>query len=206
MIYIFHGDDQLKSRSAINSFLDQKTGTDILRLDAKEINLDQINGFINSQSLFSTPKIIVFFNFFSIPKAVLDKVIKIIKSNNSFDIAIWQDKTLTATQLKTFSSPKIELFPLDKKLFKCINSLAPKNAARFIPLYHQVLEQEPFELFLFWLKFNIRKQLTTFSKFSSESLKTAYLQMIELDYQSKTGQLVISKEMALERILLNLMK
>ena len=206
MIYIFHGDDQLKSRSAINSFLDQKTGTDILRLDAKEINLDQINGFINSQSLFSIPKIIVFFNFFSIPKAVLDKVIKIIKSNNSFDIAIWQDKTLTAAQLKTFSSPKIELFPLDKKLFKCINNLAPKNIPKFISLYHQVLNEEPFELFLFWLKFNIRKQLTTFSKFSPDSLKTAYLQMIELDYQSKTGQLAISKEMALERILLNLMR
>jgi hypothetical protein len=69
-----------------------------------------------------------------------------------------------------------------------------------------VLEQEPFELFLFWLKSSLRKQLTTFSKFSSDSLKTAYLQMIELDYQSKTGQLAIPKDMALERILLNLMK
>lgn len=206
MIYLFHGDDQFKSRFAVNSFLDQKTGSDILRLDAKEIDLDQINGFINSQSLFSIPKIIVFFNFFSIPKAILDKVIKIIKSNDSFDIVIWQDKTLNATQLKTFSPSKAELFPLDKKLFRCINSLSPKNAAKFIPLYHQVLDQEPFELFLFWLKLNLRKQLTSFSKFPPESLKTAYLQMIELDYQSKTGQLAIPKDLALERILLNLLK
>ena len=84
--------------------------------------------------------------------------------------------------------------------------MAPKNAAKFIPLYHQVLEQEPFELFLFWLKSSLRKQLTTFSKFNSDSLKIDYLQMIELDYQSKTGQLAIPKDMALERILLNLMK
>ena len=206
MINIFHGDDQSKSRSAANSFLDSKINFDILRLDTKEINLDQINGFINSQSLFSSQKIIAFFNFFSIPKAILDKVTKIIKSNDSFDVVVWQDKTITATQLKTFPKAKIELFPLDKKLFKCINNLAPKNTAKFIPLYHEVLEQEPFELFLFWLKFNIRKQLTSFSKFPSESLKTVYLQMIELDYQSKTGQLAIPKEMALERILLNLMK
>lgn len=206
MIYIFHGDNQLQSRSAVNSFLNSKTNFDILRIDQKEINLDQINGFINSQSLFSSQKIIAFFNFFSIPKAILDKVTKIIQSNESFDIVIWQDKTLTATQLKTFPKAKVELFPLDKKLFQCINSLAPKNTPRFIPLYHQVLDQEPFELFLFWLKFNIRKQLTSFSKFPPESLKTAYLQMIELDYQSKTGQLAIPKDMALERILLNLMK
>lgn len=206
MINIFHGDDQFQSRSAMNSFLDQKINYDILRLDSKDTNLDQINGFINSQSLFASQKIIAFFNFFSISKPILDKILKIIKSNDSFDIVIWQDKTLNATQLKTFSQAKVGLFPLDKKLFQCINSLAPKNTAKFIPLYHQVLTQEPFELFLFWLKLNIRKQLTSFSKFSSDSLKTAYLQMIELDYQSKTGQLAISKELALERILLNLMK
>jgi len=206
VIYIFHGDDQLKSRTAVNTFLDQKKDYDILRLDSKDINPDQVNVFINSQSLFSSPKIISLFNLFSVPKANLDKIIKVINSNNSLDIIIWQDKTLTATQLKTFPNSKNETFPLDKKLFKCINSLTPKNTSRFIPLYHQVLAQEPYELFLFWLKFNIRKQLTTFSKFSPDSLKTAYLQMIELDYQSKTGQLAIPKEIALERILLNLMK
>ena len=206
MIYIFHGDDQLKSRTAINNFLDQKKDYDSLRLDQKDINPDQVNVFINSQSLFSSPKLIIFFNLFSVPKANLDKLIKVIKSNDSLDIIIWQDKPLTATQLKTFPQAKTEIFPLDKKLFKCINSLSPKNVSRFIPLYHQVLAQEPFELFLFWLKFNIRKQLTSFSKFSPDSLKTAYIQMIELDYQSKTGQLAIPKDMALERILINLMK
>ncbi len=206
MYYIFHGDNQLASRSALNSFLDKKTGFDIFRVDAKEINLDHINGFINSQSLFSSQKIIVFLNFFSIPKAIGDKLIKIIKSNSDFDIVIWQDKTITATQIKTFPKATIEVFHLDKKLFNCLNNLYPKNLTKFIPLFHQVLEQEPFELFLFWLKFNLRKQLTGFSRFSPNSIKTAYLQTIELDYQSKTGQLVIPKEIALERILLNLLK
>ena len=206
MYYIFHGDNQLASRSALNSFLDKKTGFDIFRVDAKEINLDNINGFINSQSLFSSQKIIVFLNFFSIPKAISDKLIKIIKSNSDFDIVIWQDKTITATQIKTFPKATIEVFPLDKKLFNCLNNLYPKNLTKFIPLFHQVLEQEPFELFLFWLKLNLRKQLTGFSRFSLNSIKTAYLQTIELDYQSKTGQLVIPKEIALERILLNLLK
>lgn len=206
MYYIFHGDNQLASRSALNLFLDKKTGFDIFRVDAKEVNFDHINGFINSQSLFSSQKIIVFLNFFSIPKAIGDKLIKIIKSNSDFDIVIWQDKTITATQIKTFPKATIEVFHLDKKLFNCLNNLYPKNLTKFIPLFHQVLEQEPFELFLFWLKFNLRKQLTGFSRFSLNSIKTAYLQTIELDYQSKTGQLVIPKEIALERILLNLLK
>jgi len=206
MVYIFHGDNQLNSRDALNAFLVSKKNYEVLRIESKEINLDQINIFINSQSLFTTPKLIVFLNFFSIPKAVLDKIIKIINLNDSFDIVIWQDKNLNPTQLKNFPKAKIEFFPLDKKLFLCLNNLYPNNLSKFLTLYHQVIKQEPFELFLFWVKFNLRKQLTSYSKLSTEKLKKAYLQTIELDYQSKNGQLTISKEIALERIFINLLK
>lgn len=206
MIYIFHGDNQLNSRQAINTLLDSKKDFDILRLDIKDIDLDKINGFLNSQSLFSSQKIIAFFNFFSISKANLDKIIKIINNNDTIDVAIWQDKLLTPTQTKIFPKAKIESFALDKKLFACLNSIYPKNLVKFLSLYHQVLNQEPFELFLFWVKTTLRKQLTGFSKFPPESLKSAYLQTIELDYQSKTGQLSIPKELALERIFISLLK
>ena len=206
MIYIFHGDNQLNSRQAINTLLDSKKDFDILRLDVKDIDLDKINGFINSQSLFSSQKIIAFFNLFSVPKANLDKIIKIINNSNTIDVAIWQDKKLTPTQIKIFPKAKIDFFSLDKKLFACLNNIYPKNLTKFLSLYHQVLDQEPFELFLFWVKNTLRKQLTGFSKFPPESLKNAYLQTIELDYQSKTGQLSIPKELALERIFISLLK
>ena len=206
MVYIFHGDNQLTSRTNLNSFLDQKKDYDILRIDAKSIDLDHINGFLNSPSLFISNKIIVFLNFFSIPKANLDKILKMLKNNNTIDIVIWQDKKLTATQLKNFPQAKTQLFNLDKKMFTCLNSIYPHNLTKFLPLYHQVLKQEPFELFLFWVKLTLRKQLTGFSKFPPQPIKNAYLQTIELDYQSKTGQLSIPKEMALERIFINLLK
>ena len=206
MIHIFHGDDQFASRNALNTFLDQKKDYDIFRINAKEVNLDKINGFVNSRSLFSSQKIIVFLNFFSILKTNFDKIIKILKTNKSIEVVIWQDKKITPTQLKNFPQAKIQLFPLNKKLFTCLNSLYPSNLSKFLTLYHQVIEQEPFELFLFWVKFNLRKQLTGYSKFPAEKLKNAYLQTIELDFQSKTGQLSISKEIALERIFINLLK
>jgi hypothetical protein len=206
MIYIFHGDNQFNSRSSFNDFLDKNKDLDILKIDNKETNLDNINNFINGQSLFNTKKIIAITNFFSIPKPVLDKLIKIIKSNSEFDVVIWQDKTLNVTQLKTFPKSTIEVFPLDKIMFSCLNNLRPQNIAKFIPLLHQVFNQEPFELFSFWLRLNLRKQLASYSHFNTNSLKKAYLQIIELDFQNKTGQLSIPKELALERILLNLIK
>jgi len=206
MIFIFHGDDQSQSRQAFNQALDDKKNYDILRVDNKEISLDTVNAYVNSQSLFSTPQIIAVSNFFSIPKPILDKLLQIFKLNPNFEIYIWQDKTLTPTQTKIFPQAKIKFFPLDKIIFQCLNNLRPNNLAKFITLYNQVAEKQPFELFLFWLKFNLRKQLSTYSKFPIDKLKTTYLQIIELDYQSKTGQLTIPKEIALERILLNILK
>lgn len=206
MIYIFHGDDQFASRTEFNSSIDKNINTDILRLDSKNINPDMVNGFLNSQSLFTPKKILAITNFFSISKPILDKIVKLIKENDSVDVLIWQDKSLNPTQIKTFPQAKINNFPLDKIIFSCLNQIRPKNLVRFMTLFKKVLIKEPFELFLFFIKNNLRKQLTSYSAFDQKVLKKTYLQLIELDFQIKTGQLSIPKEIALERILLNLLK
>lgn len=207
MIHIFHGDNLKDSRTALNNFLDQNKNADVLKLDQKEIDLDKINNFLNGPSLFIGNKILVLNNFFSITKSTLDKLIKIIKTVQDSQILIWQDKTLNATQIKTFPSAKIENFKLDNNLFKCLNSLKPKNTKNFIPLLHLIIADGLYDLFLYFVKNNIRKQLSgSYSAFKKEQLKKAYLQLIELDYQNKSGQLTIQKEIALERILFNLME
>ncbi len=206
MIYIFHGDDQFASRSQFNNFLDQQKDTDILRLDSKNINPDLINGFINSQSLFAVKKILTVTNFFSISKPILTPIIKIVNNNSSIDIVIWQDKNLNPTQLKIFPKATVQKYTLNKSLFICLNQIKPKNLTKFIPLYKKVINQEPFELFLFFVKNQLRKQITSYSQFDKNKIKKTYLQIIELDYQSKTGQLSIPKEVALERILIQLIK
>lgn len=206
MIYIFHGDNQKDSRTALNQFLDSKTETDILKLDSKQIDLIQINNFLQTQSFFATQKILVFNSFFSIPKPTQDKIKKIIDTPNKCDIVIWQDKTLNQTQLKTFPKSQIQNFRLDNKLFTCLNAIRPKNLKIFIPLYHQVIQADLYDLFLYLAKNNIRKQLIEFPKFPQITLKKIYLQLIELDFQNKTGQLAIPKELALERIFVNLLK
>jgi len=204
MIYIFHGDDQYASRSAFNQQIDQQSGKDIFRLDSKTTNLDLVNNFLNSPSLFASQKILVIANLFSIPKPILDKIIKLIKDDFQNDIYIWQDKTLTPTQTKIFSKAKISHFPVNKVLFSCLNQIRPKNISNFFSLYQKTIQQEPFELFLYFIKNNLRKQITNYSAFDKKVLKKTYIQLIELDFQSKNGQLVIPKEIALQRILINL--
>lgn len=207
MIFIFHGDDQNKSRQSYNNQLNSKPSSDILKLDNKSIDLDQINNFLNGASLFAIEKTLAISNFFSISKPILDKLIKIINNSDPINnIVLWQDKGLNATQLKTFPKAKTENFRLNNKLFACLNSIKPKNINNFVSLFHETIKEGLYDLFLYMFKNQLRKQLNTFSNFDKNLLKKTYVQLIELDYQNKTGQLSIPKELALERTIINLIK
>jgi len=204
MVYIFHGENLQQSREAFNNFLDSKKNIEISRLDNKSIDLDKINNFLQGSSLFETQKILAISNLFSIPKINLDKLIKILHTSSDIDIVIWQDKKLSATQLKTFSPAKIEYFHLDNRIFLCINSIKPNNYNYFHQIYQEILKNELYDLFLYLLKTILRKQIQTFSKFNSEKLKQAYIKLIELEYHTKTGKISSPKEIILEKIIYDL--
>ena len=178
----------------------------ILRLDKKTTDIETINNFLNTTSLFQDKKILVIDSFFSIPKSKKRKQLELLLSSSKHQIFIWHAKKLTATQLKTFPKSKNFIFNLSSQLFSCVYSIKPGNLNNFLSLFNQIRDKEPFELLLHLIKQNLRKQLSTWSKLPTNKLKTAYLHLIELDYQSKTGKLVISKESALERIIINLLK
>lgn len=199
MINIFHGDNNTASRNEYNKLLDSFKG-DVLRLDSKQIDLNKINNFLEGSSLFADKKMLGISNFFSIPKANADKLIKIF-NNTKTDIAIWQEKKLNPTQQKTFPKAKLNCFELEKIIYTLLNQIKPHNLKNFILQLRLVQKTEPFDLIFFWIKFNIRRQLTNYSKLSEQSLKKAYLQLIDLDYFNKTGELIISREIALIRIM-----
>jgi len=205
MQYIFHGDDPNDSRQKFLKHLNDNQKSEILRIDSKQIDLDKINNFLNGASLFGDQKILAISNLYSINKTNLDKLIHIIQTSN-IDTVVWQDKTLTSIQLKMFPKATIYFSKLDNKLFQCLNTIKPGNLKKFINLYDKINENNMFDLFLYLLKNNIRKQMVGSSNFSSQKLKATYLQLIELDYQNKSGQLTISKEIALQRIIVNLIR
>ncbi|MCL4383862.1 hypothetical protein M1116_00210 [Patescibacteria group bacterium] len=205
MIQIFHGDHTATSRQNFNQAIDTSQAANILRLDAKETTLDKVNLFLNSTSLFPGDRLLAISNFFSVPKALLDKITPILTSSPD-TVILWHDKKLSAAQTKLFSQAKIVESPLPKTLFVCLNTIKPGNLKILIPLLRQTLKSEPYDLFLYLLKGNLRKQLQGYSKFDPLTLKRAYLSLVELDYQTKTGTLAIAKEIALERILVQLVK
>lgn len=205
MIFIYHGDDQYQSLQAFQLKTDEYQNFEQLRFDNKNIDYDKLNQFVNSASLFGSDKVLILDNSFSLVKTNLEKLQKIILNNQDVDVIIWQDKTLKPTEISVFKSALQTKFPLDKKLFACLSSLKPGNIHTFCELYQHTISQEPFELFFFWLKNNIRKNLGTYSKFPEDKLKDTYLSLINFEYKYKTGQLFEPKENGLLNILVDLM-
>ena len=204
MINIFHGDNTTQSYLAFSELVDSHQSSEKYRQSGKNIDPDSLDRFLNTSSLFSETKVVILENLFSQLKPQLDKIIKLINLHPDFDYFVWQDKKVEAAKLKSFPKSDIKLFSLPEILFSCLNSISPHHQKEFLQKYQILLQSMPFELALFWFKNTLRRQLTTYSKFSTENLKRAYLSLIKLDYQSKTGTLFEPKDIALERNILSL--
>ena len=206
MLYILHGDNQKDSRLALNKLIDDFHHTNVLRLDYKQANLETINNFLQGTSLFSSSKTLLIDNFFSGTKDRNKLVALIKKSSSNSNIILWQTKKLTPSQIKLFPQAKIQLFTLPNFLWGCINAVSPGNLKNFLQLYQKIIDQNLYDLFLYLLKNHLRKQITAYSRFPQPKLIKTYLQLIELDYQNKSGQLATPKEIALERIIVRLLQ
>jgi len=205
MIYIFHGDHTSQSYTAFSETLKNYSKHEKFHQSNKCIDIDSLDRFLNTPSLFLETKIVILENIFSLSKTELDKIKELIDGHSDNDYLLWQDKKIEVTKIKLFPSANVKIFTLPELLFSCLNSIKPKNKTEFSKKYQELIQNLPIELILFWFKNTLRRQLTTYSKFKESNLKTAYLNLIELDKNSKTGNLFEAKEMAIERIIFPLL-
>jgi len=204
VIYIFHGNHTAQSYGDFSELLNNYKLHEKFHQNSKNLEIDSLNRFINTPSLFSETKVVIIENLFSLLKPQLDTVSKLINSHPDLDYLLWQDKKIEATKLKLFPKSTVKFYVLPEVLFSTLDSIRPQNKIDFVKKYQNLISTLPFELILFWFKNHLRRQLTTYSKFSTPNLKEAYLNLIELDYRSKTGKLLESKENSLERVILSL--
>lgn len=193
MITIFHGDNYSQSRDAVNNYLNDYSG-EVFRLDAKSLNINSLANLLTGTSMFGDQKTILISGFFSLPALSQKKYIALINSSN-YPLILWADKKLSPTQLKNFQKPKINDFPLSRQMFSFIYGLRPKNTKDFSKKFDQITKNEPFELFFYLLKKQFRTQNTKI-----------YLQLIDLEFQIKSGQINQNKELALKNLLVNFIK
>lgn len=210
LIILFHGDNSQQSRQAAQAQIKKlKTeGSLIQTFEAKEIKIENIINFLKHQDLFVNKKAVFLPNLSSLHPKQQEKVIEILKQEK-IPILVWEQKKLTAPQIKRLNPAQTFHFPLSRHLYRFLEGLLP-HQAQSLKTLSEVLKQEPPELFLWALKNHLKLLYwATFPTFSSQTsyaswqqaklkkqatlfspshLKTQYLNLIELETAHKSGQ------------------
>lgn len=212
MITILHGDDEVKVHAECVRLLDsaKKSGTQTVRIDGKSLTIEVLENSIGTQELFATKKLVVIDRLHSLPKSKLkDTFIKWIASHSDelIDIVLVENKLLTVTQLKQFSSANVQVFKLPQLLFSWIESLGMIPKDKLITQFHQILETQDAEFVFAMLIRQVRQLLLFVSdgsfsgppfargklekqarKFSEPQLLALHEKLLKIDMGQKTSR------------------
>lgn len=209
---ILHGENLLNSRLVLG----QKIGAykikdyEIVKFSGAEINLTAVKQALESLSLFSSNRLVVIENFLSSPRSLEGKkILDFIKKGAFENLILWEGKKIDGRRLTSLKVQTIS-FDLSPIIFRFLGSLAPDNQKNSIYWLHQCLVPDPPELIFYMLTRQIRllilaadlgskgltgmpewrkeKLINQAKKFGLKKLLKLYRQLLEIDYQQKTGQ------------------
>jgi len=131
---ILHGEHEIKSRQNLINLVEtaRKIGKAIVWLDGKKTTLAELETSLGNNSLFGTPQTVVIEQLHvgvkSKRKDELISWLSQISVKNTYpqaDLIIWENRSLTPTQLKNFPQAQIEQFKLANAVFSWLDHLTP---------------------------------------------------------------------------------
>jgi len=220
MITIFHGDNYVQSRQALNQSLAQLSTSKVesSRFDAQNLTEEALTQALESNPLFHTPKLFVINNLLTLPRSqTKENLIKIVLNNPDSSIFLWEKKVLTPTVKKQFAKAVIKEFKLPASLFNFLDNLTLTN-------FHLALINNPAELIFYLLHRRISQLIQVLDdpgsikgapwqigklkiqakKYSLDQLLDFHHQLLTLDEQAKTSQSILSLAGCLDLLLLEL--
>lgn len=207
MKYILHGENQALSRSQLRELVASQKNVQFFN---QKSSFEQIFNFLESKSLFGEIPIFVFENFFSRTKSKeKEKIIIFLKSKTDLNVIFWESKKIDGRSLASFKDYQIKEFPLPWSIYKFLDSLNPKNPKLGLMFLHEALKKSPPELILFMLGKHLgdliisadlgekgleakapwqKAKLVAQAKlFGVERLKVLYRNLLEIEYNLKSG-------------------
>lgn len=227
MFWYIYGDNVFSARKKLNEVVAEENsknpGLRFVKIYKKGFDENDLRRIAENPSLFGQKNsfIIEEFNSFT-PKQ--KKVIIDIFSHLEVSVIFWDSKeTRLAAGLKK-SFPKINVlnFPKPKIIFSFMETVFPGNQKQFLPLLAKIIKEQPLELVLYFLKqhfrtlvmFSIEKSLISnlpswrekklesqCAKFNGKGLENLYKNLIDIEYQNKSGALPVGLEIALVNLL-----
>lgn len=212
---IIHGEDTVASRNWLECTLIKFEEKHIFQ--AKSADLTSIEQIINTASLFTENRALIFENFFSLKK---DAVISNVIGYASGTIFIWEQKTLSPSVLEKFKDCRIETFKPRQLIFTWLDQLKPGSYAKTTSLLHVLLNDDiapellwrllldRLRILLFldsqsihiadWQRSRLANQAKLFDKVL---LKQVYCKAIDSEYALKVGRQVFPLSIQIEFLL-----
>jgi hypothetical protein len=227
VFWYIYGDNVFSARKKLNEVVAEITsknlGLKFVKIYKKGFDENELKRIVENPSLFGQKNgfLIEEYNSFT-PKQKKD--ITNIFSRSEALVIFWDSKeTRLATGLKK-SFPKINIlnFPKPKIIFSFMETVFPGNQKQFLPLFAKIISDQPIELVLYFLKqhfrtlvmFSIDKNLISnlpswrekkleyqSERFPGKELENLYKNLIDIEYQNKSGILPVGLEIALVNLL-----
>ncbi|MEN8252884.1 MAG: hypothetical protein ABFQ62_00690 [Patescibacteria group bacterium] len=238
---IIHGDNIIQSRAKLLELItnakDPSTSlgmTNIVRLEAKKLELKNLELELNSTSLFGSEQLIIIEGLHSLPSSKRKKnLIQYLISDLACrqagiqyleNVILYESRQLTATMLKKFPSAKVFGFKTSNKLFKFLDILGQNNKQKQqLEMMKEVLKSDGDFMLLAMLirqirlliqakdggqikgpPFIVSKLKSQSSRFSLEKLLNIHKQLFELDLKQKTSKNILPLSSELELLIINM--
>jgi len=140
---VIHGEDNSLSYKRLIALTEEykKQQLEIVIHEASELDITTFRQEISNTGLFGISKCIVIKNLFGGTKSK-DNLVLAISSVSDQEIVIWENKEVTATNLKKIPKAKVENFKVNPVIFKFLDALKPGNAPTLLLAWKKILDME----------------------------------------------------------------
>lgn len=206
-ISIIGGENLIESRQVISVKIQKarEEKREVLVLDGTKVDLEHLRSATSSSSMFGNDKLIVIENLLSSQKSLRKEKITdyLFKKEFENEIILWEGKNVDRRTIP--AGLKIEVFELDKKLFKFLDSIKPNNTLASLEILKILEKTEAPEMVFYMLTRQIRllilakenllkmapwqegKLKSQAGLFKTGQLEKIYQELQEIDYNQKTG-------------------
>ncbi len=210
---ILHGENTVLSRQKLKEEIETlraRNKEEVLKFEGNNLKLNELQEAIEAPSLLEKNHLIIIENIFSGRQSqAKKKIIDYLRKSDPSNLIVWEGKKIDGQVLSSFKN-QILRFDLPLVVFRFLDSLSPGNAKQSIVLFHQSLEKDPPELIFYLLSRQIRllilaadlgekglnqmkdwqkeKLIRQAKRFGLKKLINIYKELLEIDWQQKTGQ------------------
>lgn len=228
MVYIFHGEYQEASRTALLRNLETHKNKEVRRFDWRSITDEQLVSAVESSSMFGGDVVVVLEGVFSglgRKQSRISMYAEIINrsAKEGTDIIIWEPKLLTSAILKLFPDASVSVFKMPALIFSLLDAVSPGNAQRTLSLFRKLTKAEPSEIVFVMLLRRVRQlievkdhgqpkglapwQVSRLTRqagsFTMDQLLTMHDRLYHMDSSIKTGTTPFSLAQHIEQLLIN---